>query len=316
MKPTSTSTLDPVTHEPSTTAPDVSAAALQRVAFQELEEEIAAVDPEDFVTINVDLPGIVTTIRGYFSRIASYRDAASELPAFDISAFDKLEVTTLAVGGAHLHYVAASGPAEPVQPLVDELTKQREVLLTDVTALAKRSLIDGDRLKQLQGTNGFKNLVYDVLLLCTLLREKWSTVSSRTAVRIEEIDAAENKADRLGAALGSREAGGNDVPAATALRQAAYTLFVRRYDQVRRAISFLRWDEEDVEHIAPSLYAGRGGRPKKGDPVAPVTPVAAAPSASVVAPVQTAPAASASNGSALPAAASMIGLPGDTPFSR
>ena len=316
MEATSPTTGDPVTNEPSTAVPDVSAAALQRIAFQELKEEIAVVDPDDFVPINVDIPGIVTTIRGYFSRIKSYREAASELPAFDISVFDKFEVTTLAVGGAHLHYVAASGPVEPVQPLVDELLKQRDVLLTDANALAKRSLIDGDRLKQLQGTNGYKNLAYDVLLLCTLLREKWATVSSRTAVKLEEIDDAENKADRLGAALGSREAGGNDVPAATALRQAAYTLFVNRYDQVRRAISFLRWDEEDVEHIAPSLYAGRGGRPKKGEPVTPVTPLPAAPSAPVVSPSQAASTAGSSNGSTLPAAASLIGLPGDTPFNH
>ena len=43
-------------------------------------------------------------------------------------------------------------------------------------------------------------------------------------------------------------------------RQRAFTLLVKAYDQVRRAATFVRWENDDVEKYAPSLWAGRGGR--------------------------------------------------------
>jgi len=42
---------------------------------------------------------------------------------------------------------------------------------------------------------------------------------------------------------------------------------VNAYDHVRRIISFLRWNEDDVDQIAPSLYAGRTTGRRKGTDV-------------------------------------------------
>ncbi|MFS8069892.1 MAG: hypothetical protein ACMG6S_26300, partial [Byssovorax sp.] len=39
----------------------------------------------------------------------------------------------------------------------------------------------------------------------------------------------------------------------------AFTLFTNAYDQVRRGVMYLRWDEGDADSLAPSLYKGRGG---------------------------------------------------------
>ena len=43
-------------------------------------------------------------------------------------------------------------------------------------------------------------------------------------------------------------------------RLRAFALFMRAYDACRRAIAYLRWDEDDADTIAPSLFKGRGGR--------------------------------------------------------
>ena len=40
-------------------------------------------------------------------------------------------------------------------------------------------------------------------------------------------------------------------------RQAAYTLAVKAYEQVRAALAYVRRDYDDVDEILPSLYAGR-----------------------------------------------------------
>lgn len=56
----------------------------------------------------------------------------------------------------------------------------------------------------------------------------------------------------------------------------AYSLFVRAYDQCRRAVSYLRWEEGDADDEPPSLFANRGPRKAPAETGAPgVLPVAA-----------------------------------------
>ncbi len=72
------------------------------------------------------------------------------------------------------------------------------------------------------------------------------------------------------------------------MRQRAYTVLSNAYDDVRRAISFLRWKEDDLEDIAPSLFGPRAARKKTDKPVTPAPqpgPVTPAPTAPVATPV-------------------------------
>lgn len=43
-------------------------------------------------------------------------------------------------------------------------------------------------------------------------------------------------------------------------RQRAFTLFVRAYEECRRAATYLRWHEDDADDIAPSLWTKRNRR--------------------------------------------------------
>lgn len=66
-----------------------------------------------------------------------------------------------------------------------------------------------------------------------------------------------------------------EVAASTLVRQQAFTLFVKAYDEVRRAVSFLRWKERDADTIAPSLYGARNGtRARQDEPTLPEAPIA------------------------------------------
>ncbi|WP_437591731.1 hypothetical protein [Sorangium sp. So ce1000] len=94
---------------------------------------------------------------------------------------------------------------------------------------------------------------------------------------------------QLLAALGVREHGKGPGPTEAADKRArAFALLVHAYDQTRRAIAYLRWNEGDADSIAPSLYKGRGGRTASSsdtaaapddtapaDPTAPAAPGAA-----------------------------------------
>ena len=40
-----------------------------------------------------------------------------------------------------------------------------------------------------------------------------------------------------------------------------FTLFARRYDQLRRAATYLRWEEGDADSVVPSIFA-KAKRPR------------------------------------------------------
>jgi hypothetical protein len=284
-----------------------------RVAYQSLLDEIRAVATSQLTTINLDIPTAVTTALGALAEIRALRPrVVAEMPQYDVSRFDKLEAYTLAMGHAHALYMAASSPAESLDQISETAAELREVLFSDASALAQRNLLDGERLKVLKGAHGFRNLAFDLFALAAMMRDSWSTISGKTALQLKELDLAETLADRILTTLGQREQGPTVVAASAETRQRAFTLFVSAYDHARRAVSFLRWTEDDVDQIAPSLYAGRTtGRKKNPDsqsarpgatpsePKAPTTTEAPKPVPTV-------------NGG--PAAPKGVGLPDSEPF--
>jgi hypothetical protein len=80
-------------------------------------------------------------------------------------------------------------------------------------------------------------------------------ISGKTPLHLDELDRAETLAGRILTAVGEREQGPAIAAASAQTRQRAFTLFVKAYDQVRRAVQYLRWDEDDIDRIVPSLYA-------------------------------------------------------------
>jgi hypothetical protein len=139
--------------------------------------------------------------------------------------------------------------------------------------------------------------------LSSLLRHNWSSIENKTAITLSELDAAEELSDKLLTAVGAREQAPAVLAEVAQQRQRFFTLFVKAYDQVRRAVSYLRWSEDDLDAIAPSLYGNRTRRksaPEK-PPTSPQTPTPAAPSSLAAA-------------SPLPSPAIAAGLPGSSPF--
>jgi len=96
-----------------------------RDAFERLLPEIEALPESELVTINLDIPQVVTSALGSWKEIASFRDkVAADLPSFDLTRFDKVETYALATGHAHALYMAASTPAG-IQELIDEAARVR-----------------------------------------------------------------------------------------------------------------------------------------------------------------------------------------------
>src|SRR5262249_15280667 len=147
-----------------------------------------------------------------------------------------------------------------------------------------------------KGYFGYKNVAFELVDYANLLKRSWPAIAGKTALTPQEISDAKNLGMRLVHAAGLREQAPLLAAEAAKIRAQALVLLIRAYDEVRRAVIFLRWKEGDADSIAPSLYAGRGGKghPDATDAGQPQTPPApGAPAAPTAAPTVTAAPAAA-----------------------
>ncbi len=270
----------------STSVPTELEARPYAEALDAIRAELAAVAEADLEPINTNLRDNVVSVLGALPNIRALRGTiAAELPTFDLGKIDKLETYARAAGQAHADWVVAKTPSEPIVKMSEELVKIRGVLVSDAEALAKRNLIDGSKMGSLKGAVGYANVAFDVLSVISLLRANWAVVSANSAVKAEELVRAEQLVDRLNVAVGTKKVSAAEVSEAAKTRQRAYTLFVNAYDQVRRAISYLRWGQDAaIEAIAPSLHGPRNRKAAEEeepevDDTLPITGGAATPPA-------------------------------------
>lgn len=283
-------------------------------AFEKRAGEIAAVRDEDLVPINIDVLAAISTAIGVLTKVAGLKSRIAALAEVDHAQIDALPDYANALAWTHEIWRAASAPAEVVPELAAAATRMRNRFAADVNALAERGLVNADRAARLHSGVGYRAVVDDLMGLSGLLRGSWDIVAGKTAVDVAEIQRAEILAGRMLAALGHREQAPATVAEASRMRERAFTLFVRSYDQLRRAVTFLRWNEGDAATLVPSLWSGRGNsnvRSKNQD--VPKTDVASAASTQASPPPPAPPAQSAQP----KAAANAIpqGLPGAKPFT-
>lgn len=254
-----------------------------RAAFAKLLAQIREVPDSEFVPINIDVESSVTTALGAGPTIRAQREQiVNEAPSFDISYLDNLELYTLALGQAHTVYETAMQPPASLVALGNEGSLRRTVMVSDATMLIARGLLKGAVLDDIKNLHGYKNVGFDLLRLANIYRDNWDNIADRTSINEQELNEVEDMADKLVTAVGERDLAPQALAQVVRDRQAAFTLFITAYDDVRAVIGFLRRKKGDVDTIAPSLYAGRAVTKKKpadGNQDNPQPPAPAAPNA-------------------------------------
>lgn len=259
-----------------------------RLAFESSLSAIEAVRESELLPITVDLPSVTATILGALPQIEALAPEVAELPATDATLIEKLEPYALALFEAHSNYLDAIRPPAHLADLVAAATAARDRLYPDAVALANRGLFDAESLAEYRGTTGYKVLAVDLNLLCRGLRRRWVDIEGKTPITMAEIDHAEMVNEQLVTAIGARARRPANAAAAALLRQRAFTLVAKAYDEIRRGVLYLRPEPGEADRIAPSLYAGRGGSRRRNEgaedapletPEAGATPSGAAPPA-------------------------------------
>ncbi|WP_437898709.1 hypothetical protein [Sorangium sp. So ce124] len=274
-------------------APKKPATPLQAAkAFDNAFREIEALSADRLITINLDIPRVVSQVLGVLPGLLALRPAVAEhLHKHDVALLDRLETYALAAWYAHLLWLSSEGAENALKPLLEEAVPLRENLLSDAEALARRGLLDAETVAEIRAGQGHIDTANDLVALSALFSGSWPEIAGKTAATEEEVRRAGEIGPQLLAALGVREHGKGPGPTEAADKRArAFSLLVHAYDQTRRAVAYLRWNEGDADTIAPSLYKGRGGRSASSSdtaaapedaatagPTAPASPGAAPP---------------------------------------
>jgi hypothetical protein len=185
-----------------------------------------------------------------------------ELSKFPISVFDNLEDYVHATEHA---LAITSVPARIADAFPEEsrqLAEKRRTLLGDIEVLQRRGYIAEDATTNARGGKGLRNVAFDVRLFSEILLSALPACAGKTAVSVEELTSAKELASTVLRAIGERDLAVLSSPASLELRMRAFTLFADAYDKIRRAMTYLRWDEGDADTFAPTIYAHRG--PGKG----------------------------------------------------
>jgi hypothetical protein len=228
---------------------------VQRAAFERMRAKIEAIPREEAMRVNVDITyaaGLGAWVSG---RLDPLRPQLEQLSTFiDLQAINELGDRAHALAYAHGDFLFATTPQEPMADLHKEGAKLIDLFLLSASALSAQGLLPNERVALVRTPTGYRNASEHLTALTKLFKDYWAEIGVKTGVTMQQIDRGavlavqllEGSIDRMHAPLNPTEA--------TLARERAYTLFYRAYDELRRAVTFLRWKEGDTERFVPTLF--------------------------------------------------------------
>lgn len=271
-------------------------------ALEEIRAELAQLPEHELLHQNVVPVAALVTIRGVYRALMGLRAEMLRLPDFDIANLDRLELYALAFVGAQAHCDALRESNREPEAVKAEAEALRAQLHSDVKALVLRKVIPPQRIQKLSRRRGYEQVASDLLLLTAVFRCHFDAIAGKCATTEQELVRAEALAHSLTIVVSRRREPLEAVGDALEVRKRAFTLFMRAYSQVRRAVQYLRSEHGDADRLAPPL-TGKRKRAPRTSPKNEV--VASTESAAVPVAVEPRPAVG------LP---ERVGLPGSDPF--
>jgi hypothetical protein len=247
-------------------------------AFDALRDERAALDPDELVQINADIPTAATIALASFERLRPLRAlVAKKLPEHEMKHWDALPSYALAALHAHVVTTVPADRDDRVERLLEEARPLREKLLVAAEAIAHAGVFDPDRVAQVRSGAGNVDRAADLVALCALYTERWAEVENRTMVTKEEVRRAGVLGPALLKAIGARDLASKRSRAELRLERArAFTLLIRAYESCQQAVAYVRFRARDADEYTPSLRPRpRARRPTSQEPRA-ASPAAAA----------------------------------------
>lgn len=235
-------------------------------AYEACLAEITRLPETELLPVTLDIVAITTSLTGILPELRALRgQIEATWRHFDFASFDKLDQYALALLHAHGACNRASAPKAAVADLAEELTRIRDRLYAVAAPLPGYGLIGSAELEKCKVAMGYRPLIGDVITLVGVFRDNWAALQGKVPVTEDELLYAKGLALELQEQLGMKEQGPATTGEAALLRQKAFTLFIRTYEEARRAVLYLRAPHGDADEIAPSFYALRTGKRRQLD---------------------------------------------------
>lgn len=242
-------------------------------AYNRVKAELEALTTEELAPINTDIVSATSIALGVADRILEHRDRMAKLPEFEIKHVDNLKDYAKAAWFAYVTNLPAPDPQELTQ-YIEEVTALRGKFLMWATPLVGSGKFDDVAIAKIREGSGFKDAASDLVALVGLYRSKWEEIKNMCGVTEEELTRASEIAPAVFGMVSRREFQNQNRLTDGALRvRRAWTLLDRAYNNCRRGLNFLRYQEGDADSLAPSLRRNAGNRstPTEPPPPAPTT---------------------------------------------
>ena len=238
----------------------VDVETLAEEAFARRRAECLALPEAEVMGANLDVGSAVARVLGAIPKLNAVREElAAHLRKFDPGCVSRLEDYAWALHHAQGAYLIALKPVYCSAEKLREARALRMFLLRQLQALAARDLVSEERWKGLHRGQGRTNLATDLNILSQVHVYYSKHGSERDGAPIKSgLASAADVARALElsrlvlAAFGRRKLT-PEIAAAEDVRDRAFTLMARAYDEAQRCLTYLWWHEEEGREL-PSLW--------------------------------------------------------------
>ena len=240
------------------TPPRSTAAALSLgipKAFDALQDRLWAIPEDQVMVVRTDPGAAAKRVRRAYRRVRPLRAALREaLPQFDADRLDELpDLAEVVQYTDRLHRSRAADTGQGRRAAA-----HRKKLIGVARGLAEAGHLPRGAVEALASGRGNQRLAEVLPQLGALLRQRWPDIESQCWLTDDDLEACTTLAESLTAESahpGPHE--GHARGSHAELRARAFTLMALSYDEVRRAVTYLRWREGDAIDYAPTMFRRR-----------------------------------------------------------
>lgn len=223
--------------------------------------------PADVGRVTTDLPTAVSLALGALPQLEALlpdmQDLLKRPPKAEI---ERLRDRSLGLLFAHLLWVPRKSKA--LEADLEEGRVLRERLLAAADGHVKFDQMDADAVAAIREGAGHLDRAKGLIALAALFHVAWPAIAKQTLVTEAQLKRAAELGTKLVAELGGKalqvtEPAKSKLDAADR-RNRAFRLFINDYNEIRRAVQFVRFHDGDADAFAPSLHrhaqSARAGR--------------------------------------------------------
>ncbi len=243
------------------TPPDAPTAEVDRAAYARTARARAAYDVARAPHYVLDAYHAAAVALKIARRLDRFRKAMATLPKFDLVHLDRLPDYARALRYCQTEIVRRAARTKQRPELLTEGYHLRGRMLAYAEALTYADRFDPDVIARVREGVGQRDLVEDLnVLVGEFLELAEQVIGPETPVTKEHLERASAVAQELHLVV---TAGTEvDLPQSALLRERRKLggLLLRSHDQLRRAMTYLRWAEGDVAELVPALHVPAGPR--------------------------------------------------------